>query len=236
MSKHVTGFFFTLLVFASLNGGDTLYLRDNLKRSQKGDYIVTNQSKTYSMLYVQEKNPHSISIQEINIPSNKISLEGFSWSQWLAQEAPGNSSRVLYNIDLQSAQIQSAFCLTRNGWREMNIQDHFLSTLLNLKMELIPLQKRRRVGSMGLPNLNDKRPAWQPKVYFNGHVVPGVILDAWQANWPKDGSELSGKTIEAYLPQSGSDYLSYFPYWLQVNGVIGNAKIRIVDSGKADRK
>ena len=48
-----------------------------------------------------------------------------------------------------------------------------------------------------------------------------------------------GPAMEAIFPtkqlksicQKNQNYPSYFPYWLQVNGVAGKAKIRIIDSG-----
>lgn len=221
-----------LCLYSSSSAGETLYLKDNLLKAQKGDYIVTSQGKIYSLLYVQEKNQNFISIQEVNIPSSSVPSSGFSWRNWMNQNAPGSCRRVLYHIDLNSAQIQSTHRLTSSGWVETQPDDNFLPTLLNLRLEMIPWKMRRRVGSSGLPNPHDKRPAWQPKVIADGQVVPNITLDAWSTVWPKDGSELSGKTIEAYLPQENSGYPSYFPFWLQVNGMLGNAKIRIVDSGR----
>ncbi|MBA2727968.1 MAG: hypothetical protein H0U49_07335 [Parachlamydiaceae bacterium] len=232
MIKSLFTIILSLSLFSSLGAADILYLRDNLRKAQKGDYIVTSQSKAYSILYVQEKNSGQIAIQEINIPSSKVPAKDFSWRNWMLQGAPGSSSRILYNIDLATAQILNTYCLSSEGWRERHLEDNFLSTLLNLRLEIIPLKQRRRIGSSGMANPNDKRPAWQPKVIVDGQVVPQVTLDAWSTVWPKDGSELSGKVVEAYLPQENSDFPAYFPYWLQVNGMLGNAKIRIVDSGR----
>lgn len=233
MLKSIFTLILSFFLISDLGAADTLYLRDNLRKAQKGDFIVTSQSKAYSFLYVQEKNDQQISIQEINVPTSKIPSQGFSWRNWMSEGAPGSSSRVLYNIDLQNAQIQNSYCLAKDGWREMHPEDNFFTTLLNLRLETIPWNQRRRMGSSGLPNAYDKRPAWQPKVIVDGQVVPQVELDAWHAVWPKDGSELSGKMVEAYLPQENSNFPAYFPYWLQVNGMLGNAKIRIVDSGRA---
>jgi len=232
MLRTLSALFLSFFLFTGLGGAEVLYLRDNLRKAQKGDYIVTCQSKTYSLLYVQEKNNGQIAIQEINIPTSKVPAKDFSWRNWMAQGAPGSTSRVLYSIDLETAQILNNYCLSQDGWRETRVEDNFLPTLLNLRLEIIPWNQRRRIGSSGLPNPNDKRPAWQPKVVVDGQVVPQVTLDAWRAVWPKDGSDLSGKTIEAYLPQENSNFPAYFPYWLQVNGMLGNAKIRIVDSGR----
>ena len=64
-----------------------------------------------------------------------------------------------------------------------------------------------------------------------GQVVPGVEFNAWRTRWIKDDSELSGKVIDIYLPKDADKHLSYFPYWLQISGVVGKAKVRIIDSG-----
>ncbi len=77
----------------------------------------------------------------------------------------------------------------------------------------------------------DMRPVWQPRLIIEGKPDDGVAFDAWRADWPRDGSDLSNKTIEIYLPKDNQSYPSYFPYWLQINGTAGKAKIRIIDSG-----
>lgn len=231
--KNIFFSFLVCLLFCSTtNASDTLYLRDNLRRAEKGDFIVTHQGKSYSLIRVYDKSNRNIAIEEITIPSCKVPRGKFSWRNWVSQGAPDSSSRVVYHIDLSNAEIEGRFCLTRSGWYEAKERDNFLSTLLNLQLELIPSKQRRRVGLIGTPGISDKRPAWQPKVIVDGQAVEGVPLDAWKTTWPKDGSELSGREIEAYVPAENSLYPSYFPYWLQINGMIGSAKIRIVDSGR----
>ena len=37
--------------------------------------------------------------------------------------------------------------------------------------------------------------------------------------------------IEVYVPHESNKYPAYFPYWLQISGMVGKAKVRIVDSG-----
>jgi hypothetical protein len=223
-----------LLFLLSFNilTAETLFLRDNLRRAEKGDYIVTNQGKTYSLLRIYDKTTNGIAIEEITVPSNKIPKSQFSWRDWVLQGAPNASSRIVYHIDLEKAAVDGRFCLTQTGWCETGQRDNFLTTLLNLNLQPIPLQQRRRVGIPGFPGTTEKRALWQPQVIVDGQIVQGVQLDAWQTTWPKDGTDLAGKQIEAYLPAANSGFPSYFPYWLQVNGTIINAKIRIIDSGK----
>ena len=45
-----------------------IYLRDNLKKAKKGDYIVTTQSKNYTLLHIYDKQDSSLSIEEITVP------------------------------------------------------------------------------------------------------------------------------------------------------------------------
>ena len=44
------------------------------------------------------------------------------------------------------------------------------------------------------------RPLWQPRMVIDGKPIQGVLFDAWKTDWPRDGSDLSNKTIEVYLP------------------------------------
>ncbi len=96
-------------------------------------------------------------------------------------------------------------------------------------MHRIDDRYRRRVGG-GTANRIDNRPFWQPRLIVEGTEITGVTFDAWRGRWPKDDSELSNKTIEVYLPSKESGYPCYF-HWLQVSGLVGKARVRIVDSG-----
>lgn len=154
-----------------------------------------------------------------------------SWKKWVSQRAPGNTAWVIYRIDLKSGKMLDYYSVTKNAWYDMSKVDSFLTTLLNLKLELVPFENRRRVGLPPLIGMKDRRPFWQPQMTVDGFVIPNVPFDAWQTKWPKDNSELSGKTVEVYTPRESNKYPAYFPYWLQISGIIGNAKIRIVDSG-----
>ena len=105
-----------------------------------------------------------------------------------------------------------------------------MSKLLNLKFTLIPENARKRVGPRASSG-RESRPLWQPRMIVDGQPINGVLFDAWRTRWPADGSELSGKMIEVYLPKDTERYPAYFPYWLQINGAIGKAKVRIINSG-----
>ncbi len=212
--------------------GEELYLRNNLKYAREGDFIVTSQNKVYTLLLIDSLTNNEIAIEEITAPMKNINLSGFSWKNWIAQQAPGHTSWVRYVVDISSGQMKEYFSYTKNGWYSIPESDNFLSTLLNLKLRKVSITERKKVGPTPPAHVTDKRPYWQPKLIFEGRVVPGVMFDAWRTFWPKDKSELSGKIIEIYVPQNPGAYPAYFPYWLQVSGIVGKAKIHIMDSGR----
>lgn len=207
-----------------------LHLRDNLQRAQQGDFIVTAQGKNYSLLHIYAKTDQNLTIEEISIPASKLPKSNFSWVAWAANPV-GYSSWVIYTIDLNSGNFVNFYSYTRGRWYEMSPPDNFLSMLLNVRFDFIPPDQRRRIGVTLRTGIQDKRPYWEPRMIVNGQNIEGVRFDAWRTTWPKDGSELAGKNVEIYLPEEGLNYPAYFPYWLQISGLVGSAKIRIVDSG-----
>lgn len=215
----------------AVESAEALYLRENLKRAQKGDFIVTAQNKNYTLLHIFDKNDNKLTVEEITVPLSKFPRNIQSWRQWVNLRAPGNTSWVLYTLDLSTAQMLEYYSVSKNVWYDTSQADSFLTTLLNLRMEPIPLDDRKRVGIPPFPGMTDRRPLWQPRMVVDGLWIEGVEFDAWTTEWPKDSSDLSGKTIEVYVPAKNNLYPSYFPYWLQISGMIGNAKIRIIDSG-----
>jgi len=208
-----------------------LLLRDNMSRSQVGDYLVTAQNKNYSILLIRKKEGEQLSVEEITMPMSRVPQTNFSWKNWIENRAPGNTSWVMYVIHLPTGTMQQTYSFTRNEWVTIPQSQNFLSTLLNLRLNRVEDHERKKVGPPPAQDSFDRRPYWQPPLIVEGKCIKGVTFDSWRTRWPKDGSELSGKIIEVYIPKDNDKYPSYFPYWLQVSGVVGNAKVRIVDSG-----
>ena len=209
-----------------------MFLRNNLKLARVGDFIVTSQNKTYTVLLIDQVSAQEMALEEITVPTKNIPLSNFSWKNWIEQNAPGHTSWVRYVINTSTGQMKEYFSYTKNGWYTLTEGDNFLSTLLNLKLSKVSVTERKKVGPRPPPGATDKRPYWQPKLIFEGKVIPGVMFDSWRTFWPKDGSELSGKIIEVFVPQNPGAYPAYFPYWLQVSGIVGKAKVHIIDSGR----
>lgn len=222
--KKTLSFFLLLLAVLFPLYSDELLLRENFKKAESGDFIVTSQSKNYTLLHIYDKTPNILTIEEITVPEKKINAKKINWRNWVAEMAPGSSSWVMYQIDLNSGEMKNFYSFSKNSWYDIPEADNFLSTLLNLRLYKIDERYRKKVG-------HGRRALWNPKMYVDGQEIKGVPFDAWKAYWPNDGTELAGKTIEVYLPQDEEEYLSYFPYWLQISGTIAKAKVRIIDSG-----
>ncbi len=220
---------FAIGFFASPLNAQSLLLKDNLQYAQPGDYLISSARKTLTLLHIYAKQGPLLTIEEISVPERRRPMKR-GWKPWVENNAPGHTNWVMYEIDLRSGKVLRYYSFTKRNWFEIPEGDLFLSKLLNLTFTKIPEETRKKIGgrSRGRPDL---RPNWQPHMVVEGQVVQGVPFEAWWTQWPRDGSDLSGKRIEVYLPRDNQRYPSYFPYWLEIQGMIGKAKIRIIDSG-----
>lgn len=235
--------FFIALFCGSLLYAETLVLRNNFQKAVPGDFIVITANKTDTLFHIYDKTDAVVTIEEIAVPDSKKPSEEMGWKAWVENNAPSNCSWVIYEIDLNTGKMLNYYSFTKNGWFEIAEADNFLSKLLNLKLEKVPLNSRKHIGLKPASEAVPKR-IWNPPMIVEGKVIKGVRFDAWKTFWPQDQSDLSGKLIEVFLPDENEKYPSYFPYWLQISGAIGKAKVRIIDSGsglvspkhKEDRK
>jgi len=232
-----------LLIFcflSSLAFGSQLRLKDKLAEAEPGSYIVTEQSKNFTLVHVHDRTNHSIVIEEVTIPAARFARNPQPWRQWFECGAPGHTSWTMSQINLETGRFEETFSFTHQGWINLNDSDPFLTTLLNLNFKAVPEEKRRRIGLPPGHNRPDHRPIWNPLLTVDGQRFSQVPFSVWRTRWPSDGTELSRKYIEIYIPYEVNDpkvpdYPTYFPYWIEVDGKIGCAKVRIVDSGTGAR-
>lgn len=217
-------FIFIFLLTSSLFADDLL-LKHNFRYASAGDYIVAMQGKSITLLHIFAKQGDLMIVEEVTIPAAHAKHYVSNWRDWFASGAEGHSSWVIYQINLNSGEILACYSFSRCSWYHLPETENFLGKLLNLPLYQLPYEKRRKVGSSG------KRDLWQPQMVVDGRLIEGVPFEAYTAIWPKDGSQLSGKKIEIYLPYAMENYPSYFPYWLQISGVVGKARVRVIDSG-----
>lgn len=77
---------FILILFLILEvTAYSLTLNDQLQKSSVGDYIVTRNGKTFSLLAIKEITAESLMLEEIAVPSKLINLKGFSWKEWVKE-------------------------------------------------------------------------------------------------------------------------------------------------------
>lgn len=232
------GFIGLALVLSSFVTGKSdaaMHLIDRLQGAQVGDYIVTAIDNTYTVLIIKEKLNDKMSIEEITIPLGRLQNSRSNWSgwrHWVETGAPAHTSWVLYTVHCSSGQMCEYYSFAKNTWCNMSTDDSFLSKLLTLKMERIQKKDTKRVGPPPPQASNDSRRHWTPQMVYEGKVIENVDFEAWRTQWPRDRTELSEKIITVYVPKEDKRYPSYFPYWLEIQGVIGKAKVRIIDSGR----
>ncbi|CCB86094.1 MULTISPECIES: hypothetical protein [Parachlamydia] len=231
MSRFVYFLALLCVIFSYTEAG--IYLRDNLKNAEAGDFIVTMQNKTCSLLHIYSKEGQYLTIEEISLPASKTKSMD-SWRAWVQEGAPGHTSWTMYSVNLMNGAIDRCFSFTKNRWCDPTPTENFLGTLLNLHLNLVSTHERKKIGGYAIGTPGPRR-IWEPRLIVDGNVITGVSFDAWRTHWPKDGSILSGKTIEVYVPSENTPYPSYFPYWLEISGMMGQAKLRVVDSGKGLR-
>ncbi|CRX38642.1 hypothetical protein [Estrella lausannensis] len=207
-------------------------LKENISRASRGDWLTLSFDKNYTYFRVQNKEAETVDLEEVSISCKNFSCQKLSFAEWAKRGFPLKASHVVYKIDLKSGRFLQIASRTDHTSLSVNQGNAFLTTLLNLNLKKIPDSQRRRVGPpvFGSGPV-DTRKVWQPRLVFQGTVVQGVNFDAFTALWPHDGSDLSGKFVEIYLPQEGQKYPSYFPYYMEISGMIGKAKLHIVDSG-----
>lgn len=223
-------FVFALLPVASFASAITL--KNKLSEATPHSYLVTEQSRNFTFLRIFEKKGNLLILEEVTIPEENFSSRKIGWKEWFERGAPGHTSWMLSKVNLQTGNIEEVYSCDHEAWVDVSEYSSFMATLLNLHFYPVAENERRRIGlppGYGKPDL---RPFWQPRLVVDGKSLSAVFFQSWKARWPTDGSELAKKTIEVYLPEiSDAHFPTYFPYWLEVEGKIGSAKIRVVDSG-----
>lgn len=209
-------------------------LKEKFATGEPGSYLVIEQNKTFLFFYVSERSPSSLVFEEVSIPAANRTSHPMCWKEWFEKGAPGHTSWIMSQVNLETGSVDETFSFTHRGWINLPEANSFLVTLLNLRFQEVPESERRRIGLPPGYNKVDHRPIWNPRLIVEGKIISDTFFYAYKARWPADGTELSRKTLEIYMPHSSEGphpYPLYFPYWLEVEGKIGSAKMRVVDSG-----
>jgi hypothetical protein len=210
---------------ATLQG---LQLKSRLQNAEVGNFLVLVQNKTHTLWLIRERKDAELVLEEITFPCH---LRPSDWNFWLELGAPGALNWLSYRINLVQGNLMTLYSYKEGRFLPVASTQNFLSTLIGIEFNPIPINERRRVGPKPASPVNDSRPYWQPPLYFQGAKQEGAQFDGWRAVWPVDPSELSGKTIELFLLKPNEPYPNYFPYWLQVKGRVAKIQLYVIDSG-----
>lgn len=205
-------------------------VKSKLLKAQPGDYIITEQSKNYSILSIRSLSNSTMVLEEISIPSAQGSALKNSWKNWVASNAPGHTSWILYEIDLENDQLIECFSISKQGWLFFNESEHFFTKLITLPLSKTPEGQKRRIGPPPAPGEMDHRHIWYPAMIFEGKKVDKPSYEVWHGIWPNDDTLLSGCKIELYFGQGKQSFP--FPYWIDISNANYTYKIRVVDSGR----
>jgi len=223
MRKWILGF---TLCIAALSGGEFLFL-ERLETAKNGDFIVLEANKTITLLAVRSIKNQKLILEEISAPSQALKKRTGSWADWIQSQAPGHTSWSMMEIDLNDKQIIECYSFSRASW--ISQQDNLLATLLNLPLTPIQTEQRRKIGPVPQEGEPDHRKIWNPPLIVSGEKLESALFDVFEALWPQDGTELSGKKVSLYFDQQKHSPL---PYWIQVESSHATASVRAIDSGK----
>lgn len=121
-------------------------LKDKMTQGSPGDFIVTEQAGTYTVLLIRTITDQVMVLEEIDAPTLNVEGEKIVWKTWIAQGAPGHTAWVSYWIDLQQGKLLKGYSYTRGAWLFAGDPNNFLPRLLTLPLEKTPQNKRKKIG------------------------------------------------------------------------------------------
>ncbi len=218
-----------LILAASSVFSNEFHLKDRLAKAKSGDYIVAETGKTTTLLAIRSVHPHSIVFEEISIPTQNLPKVLSSWSDWVKARAPGHSSWSMTEIDPSTGNILECYSFSRSAWVQLSKQESLLATILQLPLQRIGEEARKKIGPPPLDGESDHRKIWAPTLIFEGKTIDKPHFSVFETFWPHDGSELSSKKVSVYFDEE-----IYFPlpYWVQIDTTHATGHMRTVDAGK----
>ena len=216
-------FIIFILLFSLTEG---FSLKDKITGGKVGDYVVTEQGGTASVLLIRSLTGAHLILEEIAVPTLLYSASDGSWKAWVAKGAPGHTVWVTYLIDLKTNQLRACYSYSEGAWLSTQDPYHFLPRLLSLPLQQTPQQKRKRVGPPPSDGEEDRRSIWSPPVVIEGQKGDKSAITAWNTKWPEDTSLISECEIEVYFSSPT------FPIWIEVRHPHYKASLRAIDAGE----
>ena len=183
-------FFFFIFQAHSMNLGEKFLSAD------EGTYIVSQQNQLVTLLHLHTKKEHKLLFEEVSIPLHQS--KKITWSKWLEKGAPGHTSWILYEVDLQKNKVTECYSLNRKSWIPTEEMEAFLLPLISLDLTFLPEEDRLQTGPTMPPGAVERRP-WGPPQVFEGKKISSPEYAVYTAKWPQDHTDLSGKPIVLYF-------------------------------------
>jgi hypothetical protein len=203
-------------------------LADQLKKAEKGDYIVTEQDKNFSVLVIRSIGNGALLLEEISAPCSSIP-KNVSWKTWVQEGALGHTSWNMYEIDMNSLSLLESYSFTKRGWLFLDDSQHFLSRLMGLSLQKIPDSARKKTGPAPLADDIDRRKIWNPSIKIEGKKMKKEC-EAFKGTWPNDDTLLSQCDVLLYFSKEPESF--GFPYWIEATNGHYTHSVKTIDSGK----
>jgi len=223
MLKHLLLF---LLCFSPLFGS---LFEERLSSATPGDYLVVEGGKMITLLSVRTITPNSLILEEISAPTQNLKQIPVSWKEWVASRAPGHTSWSAIEIERKTGEILECYSFSRATWIPVTSKESLIATLMQLPIQKVPDEKRKKIGPPPQAGEMDLRKPWQPAACFEGKSKERILCDVYETSWPDDGSPLSGNTIQLYF-----DRTSHFPLplWIQIDATAASFSMKTLDAGQ----
>ena len=182
-------------------------IKDKIFQGNPGDFIVMEQSKTYSLLVIRSRSPTSLILEEIG-----TSVLQSNWKEWINTGAPGFTARFTHILNKTKG------------------SDAFLIQLLSLPLIQTSREERKKIGPAPQNGEPDQRPLWNPPLIIEGKKRTTATFEVFKTTWPKDDSQASGCPISIYFDAKRPNFP--FPYWIEIKSPHYALNIRAIDSGR----
>jgi hypothetical protein len=220
--------FYPLFLLFAISLSAEIRLKDKVKEGKPGDYIVAEQGSHQSLLLLRAIEGNKVLFEEITIPSDERKKSSLAWDEWLKNKAPGHTSWIAYEIDLEKDLLLECYSFSRQGW--LLEQNHFFTQLLSLDLEKGRDAERKKIGPPPLDGEIDRRSFWIPAKIVQGKKYRSPRFEFFVGKWPQDSSDLSGCAIETYFDLENPSFP--FPYWIDIKSSHYTMRISIIDSGR----
>ena len=205
----------------------SISFKDKLLNAEKGNFIVIEQNKLYSIININYVDKSKIVFEEITVPTKHVKLKNIDWPYLIKSKSLNFTSWSMFEVDLELNQIDKAYSFLKRAWFSFP-SDNFFLNLINLNLKFLSYDERKKIGQPPCSEEPDLRKQWKPVKIVNGSIIKDADFDVFSAVWPKDKSNLSEKTLELYFDKEAN---FPFPYWTHIYDGNLNFKIKVVDSG-----